>query len=100
VLPRQFADWEGQIQSADDAEGPWQACRVVDVSPGGAGLELGPAGPPLVPGEAVAIEIRLSAEVRHVSAVPGGVRVGVQFVGLTEVASRYLEAMSKLETGW
>jgi len=107
-LPRQFADWEGRILVEEGLEGEpvraWQTCRVVDVSPGGAGVEVLDPDADLHEGDSVVIEIRLHGQVRHASRIDDGtdeaLHVGVQFVGLTERSRDYVESMTSLETSW
>ncbi len=83
--------------------GTWQACRVIDLSIGGAGLELFGApttttGDRLVldldrPGRAVGVQLvgeitdisdlRATGDVRHAHPGDQGLRVGIEFVQVT-----------------
>lgn len=72
----------------------WSRCRVFDVSTNGAGLEFPGAGGFRV-GERVVVDLQLvrsattritvTGEVRHVTAIATGVRVGVRFVDVGEL---------------
>jgi len=93
-LPRQTANWPGRYQFEDDPEVGGGTCRVVDISRLGIGIELfgdtpiDPVGRRLAvdvsrpPGGSVGV--RLEGEVRNITlGTSGGVRVGVEFVGVT-----------------
>jgi c-di-GMP-binding flagellar brake protein YcgR len=90
---REVAGWLGRYALDTTAWPEWSRCRVLDVSIGGVGLEL--LGPPVVLGDRVVVDLQLvrsnmariilSAEVRHVSAYDGGVRVGLRFVDVGEL---------------
>jgi hypothetical protein len=71
---------------------------VLDVSTGGAGLEL--LGPSAEVGDRVVVDLQLvrantprltlTGEVRHVAPTAGGVRVGLRFVGVGELEQALL----------
>jgi hypothetical protein len=72
----------------------WSRCRVFDVSTSGAGLEFPGAGGAGV-GDLVIVDLQLvrstttritlTGEVRHVTPVATGVRVGVRFVDVGDL---------------
>jgi hypothetical protein len=74
---------------------------VLDVSTGGAGLEL--LGPGATVGDRVVVDLQLvrsnvsrvtlTGEVRHATLVPIGVRVGVRFVEVGELEQALLERL-------
>lgn len=85
---RESAGWFGRAAPDGPFPSDWSRCRVLDVSVGGAGLELLGHGARV--GDLLAVDlpllrsnlsrVTLTGEVRHVAPVPGGVRVGVRFV--------------------
>lgn len=100
-LPRQFADWEGTYLVEEDADRRWRACRVVDISSAGAGIHVVGACPEVAAGNHLLLRVHLRAEIRH--AAPGGaegVRIGAQFVDLTDAERTYLASVSKLDARW
>jgi hypothetical protein len=101
LLPRQFADWHGKYMIEGDPEERWRECRVVDMSSAGAGIELLDVSPEETKGRRIALAVHLSGEVRH--AKPGredSLRVGIQFVDLTEAERTYLESLAHLRALW
>jgi hypothetical protein len=101
LLPRQFADWRAKCLFGDDPEERWHGCRVVDVSSAGAGLELPDTAPEDVIGTAVVVVIQLRAEVRNARAGKDqGLRMGIQFVNLTESERSYLDSLEELKAVW
>ena len=100
-LPRQFADWRGTYLVESDPERRWRDCRVVDISSAGAGVELlDPPGFPLE-GRRIFLAVHLQGEIRH--AAPGrfgGLRVGAQFVELSEAEKSYLASLGDVDARW
>ncbi|HTZ08851.1 MAG TPA: PilZ domain-containing protein [Acidimicrobiales bacterium] len=101
-LPRQFADWEGTYLVEEDVDRRWRDCRVVDISSAGAGIEIPGAVDEVASGNHVLLRVHLRAQIRH--AAPGRghdtVRVGAQFVDLTEAERTYLASVAKLDARW
>ena len=72
----------------------WSRCRVFDVSTNGAGLEFPAAGGARV-GDRIVVDLQLvrsttahvtlTGEVRHVTPIATGVRVGVRFVDVGDL---------------
>ena len=101
LLPRQFTDWRGKYMIEDDPEGRWRDCRVVDVSSAGAGLELLDATPEETCGKKILLAVQLQGEVRNAEALASErLRVGIQFVDLTDAERKYLESMAELQAVW
>jgi hypothetical protein len=109
-LPRQEADWPGKYHFAesDAADG---ICRVVDISRMGIGVELFGSRPPDLIGKRLVVDVqgpaggsvRIAMEgfVRHVVPISnGGIRVGVEFTGLTEVERAILDSLEQMQVGW
>ncbi|MGA2520957.1 MAG: PilZ domain-containing protein [Acidimicrobiales bacterium] len=100
-LPRQFADWEGTYLVEADPEMRWRDCRVVDISSAGAGVELidPPAG--VTEGNRIFISVHLQAEIRHTTEARGErLRVGAQFVELSEAERAYMAELNQLQARW
>ncbi|HXQ59327.1 MAG TPA: PilZ domain-containing protein [Acidimicrobiales bacterium] len=101
LLPRNFIDWRGQYMIEDDPEASWRECRVIDVSTFGAGLELVDATPDETAGRSIVLADNLRGEVRHaIPAKSNGVRVGIEFVDLTEAEQTYLTSLVQLQAAW
>jgi len=76
LIPRMAVAWRGLYRLGDEPMGNWRPCSVVDVSTGGAGLEL-PEGTAEVPpdGESVTVWVELRGTVRTIApGQRGGVR--------------------------
>jgi hypothetical protein len=79
----------------------WRECHVLDVSRSGAGVELFDATQEAMRGQRVVLEmevppavLRLRGEVRHISpGVNGGLRVGLQFTGLSALERDMLDSL-------
>ncbi len=101
LLPRQFADWQAKCMFGDDPEERWHDCRVVDVSSAGAGLDLPETQPEDIVGSSVIVVIQLRGELRNSRPGRGqGVRMGIQFVNLTESERSYLSSLEELKAVW
>jgi hypothetical protein len=71
----------------------WSRCRVLDVSIGGAALEL--FGPTVVVGDSVVVDLQLvrnsvarvtlTAQVRHEASVDGNQRIGIEFLEVSDL---------------
>jgi hypothetical protein len=105
--PRQPAGWFGKYMLEERADGRWDPCRVIDVSPGGAGLEL--LGVPATIGDALVVELQtptvevvgpaLRAEVRHVSqGYEGGPVVGIEFTDIDDTGRSILTHLVGLQS--
>ena len=102
--PRLLAGWHGRYTLDDRADGGWYECRIIDVSLGGASVELfGPA-----PREGAGLHLELAEVVlRETSAFPArarhlgrsvntGVRVGIEWHKLTRHQAALLNSFLKL----
>ncbi len=102
---RERAGGPGRYLPVESAGRDWSRCRVLDVSTGGAGLELlGPADQAGARvGDRVVVDLQLvrsnmarvtlTGEVRHATRVPIGVRVGLRFVDVGELERALLERL-------
>jgi hypothetical protein len=101
LLPRQFTDWRGKYRIEGDSDEHWRVCRVVDMSTAGTGLELLDATPEEVEGRRIILAVQLRGDVRYsMPTGTDGLRVGIQFVDLTEAERDYLESLADLHAGW
>jgi hypothetical protein len=101
LLPRQFADWPGLLAIEGWSEARWRTCQVVDVSTTGAGIELHTAPPIDLIGQKVLLTIHLRAEVRHQSPpTERGVRLGLQFVDLSNGERDYIRSLENIGAVW
>jgi hypothetical protein len=95
----------------DDPESPWYECRVVDISMLGAGVEIFGFSALDVDGERLAVEveppdgrsftIHFVGVVRNISPGPRGrVRVGLEFVDLSESERSIVTMLEQMHMGW
>ncbi|HEY3672659.1 MAG TPA: PilZ domain-containing protein [Acidimicrobiia bacterium] len=102
---RESAGWLGRYVPVESSGRDWSRCRVLDVSTGGAGLELlgpGDQAGALV-GDRVVVDLQLvrsnmarvtlTGEVRHATRIPVGVRVGLRFVDVGELERALLDRL-------
>jgi len=100
-LPRQFVDWSGTYLVEGDAERRWRDCRVIDVSTAGIGLELLDASPEAAEAHRIFVAVHLQAEIRHIRPAKNDhLRVGAQFVDLTDAERAYLHSLTDLDARW
>jgi hypothetical protein len=106
--------WPGRYVIEDDPDAEWCDCRVLDLSIAGVGLELFPRHTQrheaLIGHRVVAqvrspagesVSVRLVGEVRNVSpGSEGGIRAGLEFVGLSEVEEGILKILELLKVVW
>ncbi|HUZ20655.1 MAG TPA: hypothetical protein VMU75_08810 [Acidimicrobiales bacterium] len=84
-LPRQATDWSGWYRFEGDDEAEWRRCRIVDVSPAGASLELSDASrlgplPGVDAGRAILVTADLRGQVRCTTpGREGQLRIGIEF---------------------
>lgn len=107
--------WSGRYIVEDDPASEWSECRVLDISVLGVGLELFPidhdedsgllVGHRLVVlvqapvGES--ISVRLMGTVKNVGGgTQGGVRAGLEFVGLSDTEQAIVKVIEQLQVAW
>lgn len=101
LSPRQVTDWRGKYMIESDPEGRWRSCRVIDTSSAGAGLELADATAREIEGRRIILAVQLKVEVRHSREAPNEkLRVGAQFVELTQAEQQYFESLVELDGSW
>jgi len=101
MLPRQFADWTGKYALEEGPDQGWHDCTVVDISSAGAGLELPEGNLEEMVGRHLLLAVHLRGELRNAGpGRHGGVRAGVQFLGLTRAEHEYLDSLAVLQTKW
>lgn len=108
AVERQATDWSARYTVDEHPELAWGQCRVIDVSLGGAGLELlGPATDEMV-GRHVVLELEVAEQVarlhlrgtvRNANPTPGGgIRVGVEFDDLGDIERAILGSLLRRRT--
>jgi hypothetical protein len=101
LLPRQVVDWSGSYSIQGEPEEHWGECRVIDISSGGAGLELLDTYAGVQVGKSVIIAVRLRGEIRDCRPRRGDrLRVGIQFVDVSERESEYLASIVEIGARW
>ena len=108
---RELAGWPGHYAPAASPRHEWErvshwslewsGCRVLDVSIGGAALEL--FGPVVTVGDSVVVDVQLvrnsvarvtlTGEVRHESTVDGNQRIGIEFVDVSDLEHALLRRL-------
>ena len=110
-VPRQEAGWIGKCIVDDDPEAAWFECRVIDVSIIGAGVEVFGIQHHSLVGRRLAVEVgapsgasvsvRFVGEIKNAGTVPqGGLRIGMEFVGLSESERSILNMLEQMQVGW
>ena len=100
-LPRQFANWGGTYVIESEPEMRWRDCRVVDISSIGAGFELVDAPLEAVEGTRIFVAVHLRGEIRNSQATrEDRLRVGTQFIDITEEDRGYLRSITALDVRW
>jgi hypothetical protein len=96
AAPRQPADWMAFYRLDNHDGEPWRSCRILDISPMGAGLELFGTDPAEPLEGMVTVSLELRGESRNVVRSKDGTtaRFGIQFPALTEAAKDYVRKMS------
>jgi PilZ domain len=103
LLPRQIVDWSGSfaIEGSGDAQHIWRGCRVIDISAGGAGVEICNPDPDIEVGETLVLALRLRGEIRDTRArYEDRLRVGIQFIDMSERERSYLDSLINLQARW
>lgn len=95
AAPRQPADWTALYRLDNVVNEPWRICRVLDISPLGAGLELYQVVPDELLEGSITVSLELHGEGRNVVRSEDGTtaRFGIRFPALTETAKAYLNKM-------
>jgi len=124
-VPRHNAGWPGKCGFEDDPESAWYECQVSDVSILGAELEASDPGQPVlgagleifspVPQDLVghtitvdahtahgeSVNFRFTGLIRHVrSGLPGGIRAGIELLGLSPTERTMLDALERMRIVW
>jgi hypothetical protein len=101
LLPRQAANWGGTYVVEADPEKRWRDCRVIDISSLGAGFELLDAPPEATEGQRIFVAVHMRGEIRNSRASKGGhLRVGTQFIDLTDEDRVNLASLTELNALW
>jgi hypothetical protein len=107
--------WSGRYIVEDDPGSEWTECRVLDISVLGVGLELFPIESDEDPGQLVghrlvvqvqapvgeSISVRLMGTVKNVgTGAGGGIRTGLEFVGLSDTEQAIVKVIEQLQVAW
>ena len=124
-VPRQNPGWLGKCAFEGDPGSSWYECQVLDVSILGSGLEVSDLGQSLlgagleifspVPQDLVgnkitvdahtpereSVSFRFTGLIRHVrSELPGSIRAGIEFLGLSPTERTMLDALERMRVVW
>jgi len=101
ALPRQFASWSGTYVMESEQAKRWRDCRVIDISSLGAGFELDDPPPEAVEGQRIFVAVHMRGEIRNSQpAKDGRLRIGTQFIDLSDEDRAYLSALAGLQATW
>jgi hypothetical protein len=107
--------WSGRYIIEDDPGSEWRECRVLDISVLGVGLELFPIDSDHDTGRLVghrlviqvqapvgeSISVRLVGTVKNIgNGAQGGIRTGLEFVGLSETEQAIVRVIEQLQAAW
>ena len=100
-LPRQFANWSGTYVMESEQDKQWRDCRVIDISSLGAGFELLDAPPEATQGQLIFVAVHMRGEIRNSQPTKDGrLRIGTQFVDLSDKDRAYLSSLGGLHATW
>jgi hypothetical protein len=110
-VPRHVTGWPAKCQFGDDPGSAWGECQVLDISILGAGLEIfellrrDPVGREItVEAQTTvggSVSIRFVGVIRNVRPGPqGGIRAGIEFLGLSETERTILDALEQMRVVW
>jgi hypothetical protein len=108
-VPRRAVGWQARYAIGLDPTGGWRACDILDISLHGAGLFVADATLEELDQRHLTVRVRrpehsmalltLVGAVRNLAVIPGsGLRVGLEFVGLSEADRAVLEALAHMES--
>jgi hypothetical protein len=102
AVPRQPADWFGFYRFDDADADAWQCCRIIDMSPLGAGLELfGTIGDDQMSGPiTVSLELRGNPRGLILNPDDHSARVGIEFSTPSEAAKRFMRSLNGVRSRW
>lgn len=102
AAPRQPAGWFGFYRFDNVEREPWRCCRIIDLSPLGAGLELFATSPGECLDGPVTVSCELRGNTRNVvlGDDENSARVGVEFSDPSEAAKEYLRSISGVRSHW
>jgi hypothetical protein len=102
-LHRQPAGWTASYQLAGDSASGWRDCRVVDISMLGIGITLNHPNPEELsgrlisvnlPGDGSCVNVRLEGEIKNTATMGRDIRVGVEFILLSETEQAITAVLS------
>ena len=103
---RQAASWAAFCHIEGESPAGWRDCEVIDISPLGLGVTFQHPQPWELVGRRISVDapavgssvnLRLEGEIRNAApAMEGGVRVGIEFVGLTKGEQAITAVLSEM----
>jgi hypothetical protein len=102
AVPRQPADWFGFYRFDDSESDAWRCCRVIDISPLGAGLELFGTNFDEEMQGPITVSVELRGSPRGLIANPdnNSARVGIEFTTPSEAAKIYMRSLNGVHSRW
>jgi hypothetical protein len=101
-VPRQPADWLGFYRFDSAPNDPWRCCRVIDISPLGAGLELFQTTPEECAEGHLSFSVELHGELRDTirDETSSTARVGLEFPAPSRTAVEYIKSLNGFRSRW
>ena len=102
AVPRHPADWFGFYRFDESASEAWRCCRVFDISPLGAGVELFAATPEDRLDGLITVSLELRGSTRGTVKLDeeSTVRAAVEFVEPSEAARNFLRCINGTTSRW
>ena len=98
--PRQFTAWHGRCVLDGEPAGHWRDCQVIDVSSTGAGLLLPGVTAMQVRGRRLVLALEFPARVMNMSERGDGLRVGTQFLDISDAEREEMQKMRLMGIRW
>jgi hypothetical protein len=105
-VSRQAASWAALCHIEGESPPGWRDCEVIDISPLGLGVTFHHPQPWELVGRRISVDapaigssvnLRLEGEIRNAApSMEGGVRVGIEFVGLSKNERAIMAVLSEM----
>lgn len=105
-VSRQTTSWPALCHIEGESPSGWRDCEVIDISPLGLGVTLHHPQPWELVGRRISIDapaigssitLRLEGQIRNAApSMEGGVRVGIEFVGLSPAEEAISVVLSRM----
>lgn len=98
--PRQFTAWRARYLLQGESAHHWRDCQVIDVSSTGAGLLVPGATPAQLAQRRLTLSLQFPGVVTNAMQSEAGLRIGVEFLEVTEEEREQLRKMAQMGIRW